>query len=436
MGMAVKLLGKHPFHERPFVSQQPPRFTPDTQLNWLVRYLPLERHLEDAGASLLEVGAGHRGAGCVLKRPFVGVEVAFSQPPAAPMFPIQYDGQRLPFKTGAFHTVLSTDTLEHVPPPQRGAFLAELTRVAAQRVIVVFPADHGDEVDRCLQEVYRSTGLPQPDWLFEHMEHGMPSSMAVEATLSGFDGWRLEALPAVGDLVNILMVLGDVMPGLRGWKEQLLASAGHEFGNWLGQATFGPASRKAYLLERTSASAPLVNLDAPDTLVAALACPDCGGDFEQQAAGPTCLACGRRLTSDARGVWMMNPLAPPDAAIGPAETTRFVLSPDWLGEPDWIVPIHNFLRAFTAEDPVALYLRLNALSEGEVVHLLNPILAPFGDRPFASLVLWNPDVEALPHEGTVVLPDGDAVRCWSPERFYAQHARAEARRVAASGPSS
>jgi hypothetical protein len=356
------------------------------------------------------------------------------------MFPIQYDGQRLPFKTGAFHTVLSTDTLEHVPPSQRGAFIAELTRVAAQRVILVFPADHGDKVDRCLQDVYRSTGQPEPGWLYEHMEHGMPDSRAVESALRGFDGWRLEALPAVGDMVNILMVLADVLPGLQGWKEQLLASAGHEFGDWLRQATFGPASRKAYLLERMAAPAPLVNLDAPDTLVAALACPDCGGDFEQQAAGPTCLNCGRQLRPDARGVWMATPQEPQragseaPAAIGPAETTRFVLSPDWLGEPHWIVPVHNFLQAFSAEDPVALYIQFNGLSEAEAVHLLNPILAPFGDRPFASLVLWNPDVEPLPEDGTVVLPAGDDVRCWSPERFLAQRDRAEARRAATSSP--
>ena len=410
------------------MTNQPHRFTPDTQLNWLVRYLPLETELEVAGTSLLEVGSGHRGVGCMRPRPFVGVEVAFNQLPVPPMFPVQYDGTLLPFKTGSFHTVLSTDTLEHVPPAQRLGFLSELARVAAKRILLVFPADHGDDVDRFLQTLFARMGQGMPDWLYEHQEHGMPDSRAVEAALGDLEGWRWQAIPAIGDFGNLLMVVADVLPGMEVWKQQVLAQAPDALAAWLRQGTFGPASRKAYLLERVAPLAPIVDLDVPDTLIAAFACPDCGGDFEATDRGLTCVQCQRLLAPDARGVWMATSQAAASAAAPVAEAVRFVLAPNWLGEPDWVVPIHNFLKAFNADEPVALYLDLGDLDQAEAVAMLTPILAPLGDRPFASIVLWVPALEPLPEDGTARLPDGAGARVWSPERFRAHYTRLMAAR--------
>jgi SAM-dependent methyltransferase len=53
------------------------------------------------------------------------------------------DGSRLPFKTGAFHTVACHDVLEHVVEPE--TFMAEICRVARQRIIIAGPNFNGGE---------------------------------------------------------------------------------------------------------------------------------------------------------------------------------------------------------------------------------------------------------------------------------------------------
>jgi SAM-dependent methyltransferase len=53
------------------------------------------------------------------------------------------DGTRLPFKKGGFDTVACHDVLEHVVDPE--SFMAEICRVARQRIIIAGPNFNGGE---------------------------------------------------------------------------------------------------------------------------------------------------------------------------------------------------------------------------------------------------------------------------------------------------
>ncbi|MEM8711260.1 MAG: class I SAM-dependent methyltransferase, partial [Planctomycetota bacterium] len=50
-------------------------------------------------------------------------------------------GAQLPFKDDAFDVVAAFDTLEHVPPDLRGAFVSECARVSRRYVMLAGPYD-------------------------------------------------------------------------------------------------------------------------------------------------------------------------------------------------------------------------------------------------------------------------------------------------------
>ena len=52
------------------------------------------------------------------------------------------DGSRLPFRDRSFDVVASFDTLEHVPPQARDAFVAECARVSRAHVFLRVPTAH------------------------------------------------------------------------------------------------------------------------------------------------------------------------------------------------------------------------------------------------------------------------------------------------------
>ena len=140
------------------------RFPPGTQLNWLVRYVPIKPYLTGpALASLIEVGSGARGLASIIDDSFVGIDVRIDGEPAPSMYPFSYDGGRVPFKTGSFHTVVSMDTLEHVPPANRVDFLHELLRISASRVILEFPSYGGPaQGEDFMHGLFRRMSMPAP----------------------------------------------------------------------------------------------------------------------------------------------------------------------------------------------------------------------------------------------------------------------------------
>jgi hypothetical protein len=413
-------------------------------LNWLCRYVPLKGLLVEAGHSLLEVGSGHRGVGCVRPLPFVGAEIAFSQPPVAPMVGVQYDGSLLPFKTGAFHTVLSVDAYEHVPPAHRRNFLRELIRVAANRVVLSFPADEAIDSDRYLQALYRRFSLGEPEWLREHEELGIPRSSDAEAELAALTGWRWRPMPTTGNLVNLLLLLADILPGTDAWVRPILEDHREDLERLILAGSFGPASRKVYLLEREGLTDPLVDLTEPGSLVAALSCPACGGDLED-GVRLACLGCGRDFSPDPRGVL---PLVAPEGSVpallpplppevpAPAAEERpavvFALAPDWLETLDWVAPVHNYLKAFPPEAPCLLRLKADParIDAEEAICLLAPILEAYEEGRFPEIELTADFEDPALQAATTLLPaTADELAAWTPGRFQEvfRAARKEAR---------
>ena len=252
-------------------------FLRGSQLNWLARYVLLREHLAGSEQSLLEVGSGHVGVSCIVPHTFVGVDVAFESVPVRSMLPFAYDGTRLPFRDGSFHTVISMDTLEHLPASRREAFLAELLRVAATRVIMGSPTSTGTAVAHADDPVVRlvqKLGMPEPQWMHEHDEFG----------------------------INLLAILTDLTPGTLATTSVFLEGYPAEVEAWFRASTFGPCNRKVYLLEAHDARAPLVDLTSVDSLLGALVCPRCTGSLAIHGLSMNCVLCGTAYHTDARQV--------------------------------------------------------------------------------------------------------------------------------------
>lgn len=93
------------------------------------------------------------------------------------------DGSRLPFKDGAFDVVCAFDTLEHVPPRLRKAFVAECARVARRWVILAGPyaSPRVAEAEELLQRFLETKLGERHRYLDEHVHHGLPDRADVEA---------------------------------------------------------------------------------------------------------------------------------------------------------------------------------------------------------------------------------------------------------------
>jgi len=102
---------------------------------------------------------------------------------------VTYDGVALPFGDSSFEAVVALDTLEHIPPSQRGHFAAELLRVARELVVVATPwgtPTHSELEQRCLQ-AYRQTHGRDHEYLREHVEYGLPTWEELTLLFAAYD---------------------------------------------------------------------------------------------------------------------------------------------------------------------------------------------------------------------------------------------------------
>jgi hypothetical protein len=163
-------------------------------LNWAVRYYPILRILESEGlskATLLEIGSGPVGIGKFRDVPFIGCDLSFSSEPQPPMFPMKASAAELPFTDRIFDVVLSSDVLEHVPPPVRPKVIAEALRVSRKLVIFGFPCGEAAwNSDRALRETYQNSNVEVPEWLDEHMLAPFPDPEA----FASLTGWSVEQI--------------------------------------------------------------------------------------------------------------------------------------------------------------------------------------------------------------------------------------------------
>lgn len=136
------------------------------------------------------------------------------------------DGSCLPFRAGAFDVVAAFDTLEHVPPPRRAAFVEECARVSRGHVFLAGPyqAPRVDEAEEVLLDFLRNKLRVKHRYLEEHRAYGLPDRAAAEA------GLRATGLTAAsighGNLDRWLMLMSvefylDYDPTLRALGERV-----------------------------------------------------------------------------------------------------------------------------------------------------------------------------------------------------------------------
>lgn len=185
-------------------------------LNGAIRYYPVVALLRSLGAtSVLDVGCGDGGLGMYEPgRPFVGCDLQFGRP-WPPMRAVVGRGGALPFADRSFDAVISLDTLEHVPPAERGAFVADLARVARRRLILAMPCGGLARLsERLLDRWYALLGISTPPFLDEHVAFQLPEQTEVEAVLTSL-GHPFQVYGNENLLVHLLVMMGESLDWLR-----------------------------------------------------------------------------------------------------------------------------------------------------------------------------------------------------------------------------
>jgi len=123
------------------------------------------------------------------------------------------DGARLPFPDRSFDAVVSSDVLEHVPAPLRAGFLAELSRVSRDLVVVAAPFDTDGVAG--VEEVVRVyallvTGIPQ-EQLEEHMERGLPDLAAARTAFEAHGPTVVVGNGNLWDWLELMLVKHQLM---------------------------------------------------------------------------------------------------------------------------------------------------------------------------------------------------------------------------------
>jgi hypothetical protein len=79
-------------------------------------------------------------------------------------------------KDGSYDVVVTSDTLEHIPPQDRRDFIREIIRVSNDLVILCAPfGDHGAAKEEAkINELYKSLTGRKHLWLAEHKQYGLP----------------------------------------------------------------------------------------------------------------------------------------------------------------------------------------------------------------------------------------------------------------------
>jgi len=126
----------------------------------------------------------------------------------------------------SFGAVTSIDVLEHIPKDKREAFLARVSELATDLVVLAFPCEElpSEELDKELNEKYRSIFGKDYPWLEEHFEFGMPSLDDVDAFFRS-KGWHTCRF-GQGHIPWLSEFLGFSLAGL---EEEVLSNAVSSF---------------------------------------------------------------------------------------------------------------------------------------------------------------------------------------------------------------
>jgi SAM-dependent methyltransferase len=359
-------------------------------LNWLARYAPAVAALEEAGplGSVLDVGCGRHGLACVRPdQPFVGLDVLFTGPPAPTMAAYESEPGPLPFADAAFDTVICLDALEHIPPADRAGFVAELGRVTAGRLLLACPTDAARALDDLMRRHYAQRGVPEPSWLGEHEECGLPPAAEVEALATSLDGFSARRVPMANGLLSTLTVVADMYPDFAADAAAEIRERSAEWTELLAAARFGPSFRDGWLIERTPVVTAAVRVDDLEgTAAAALQAPGAHRVGTPRPAKPAAVP-----------------------AMDTAAEQRLWLSPDWFRPETWLGALSAYLQHAPADGSTCLCLDATGEPGVEVIAALvsGACQRLAGDTPFGDVLLLDSPVDRT---GTVTVADAAAVR--------------------------
>lgn len=142
--------------------------------------------------SVLDVGGlvfDRRGAALLPARLFLPDDdvTTLDQAPLDLPGYVRGDGRRLPFPDASFDVVISCDVLEHVPAPDRPAFLGELLRVARQGLALTAPFASPEVLaaEGLLFDYIRAELGHEQIQLREHRDLGWPELAGTRTLLEG-----------------------------------------------------------------------------------------------------------------------------------------------------------------------------------------------------------------------------------------------------------
>lgn len=162
----------------------------DWSLDVDLRYLPVARFLKAhvPDGSVLEVGSSSKGITPYVEHSIVGSDASFPGAIALALMPVVARG-RLPFRDRSFDTVISLDTLEHVPREFRQLFINEMFRIARRYVIVGFPeGDAAERHDAAMEGYFVRQNAEAHEYFVEHREYKIPRQEDVSTYLKNAAG--------------------------------------------------------------------------------------------------------------------------------------------------------------------------------------------------------------------------------------------------------
>jgi SAM-dependent methyltransferase len=336
-------------------------------LNWLARYAPAVAALDEGGplGSVLDVGCGRHGLACVRpEQPFVGLEINFTGDPAPTMVGYEAEPGPLPFADASFDTVICLDALEHIPPADRPSFVAELARVTAGRLLLACPTDAAQGLDDLMRRHFAELGAPEPSWLGEHAECGLPAAAEVEALVRGIDGFAATPVPMANGLLSTLTVIADMYPDFAAAAAREIRERSAEWTELLAASRFGPSFRDGWMVERTPALT--AKIDA--------------NDLERSAAAALVGPATRRERTPA--------LLPP---LNTTARRRLWLKPDWERPETWLPALSAYLCHAPADGSACLVLDATV---GVSIELVAALVSEAcerlaGDAPFGDVLILD-----------------------------------------------
>lgn len=125
-------------------------------------------------------------------------------------------------KDEEYDVVLSFDTLEHIPPKRRKAFIKEAIRISKHGFVLAAPFDNNNGHVRFAEDkankLYKKINSKDHPWLKEHLEYGIPSAADIEEYFNnqsvGFTSFPMNNLShwlsAQGLMFNATVLKSDI----------------------------------------------------------------------------------------------------------------------------------------------------------------------------------------------------------------------------------